>query len=334
MKTNHLKHSGIAALLAGALVTPSSAQTEAFGDILGYYKFNAPAGNSAWVCGLVKKKDHQGAMESFTSVTQSVITENDRNFATNEFSNHYVEIIEPGPWQGLILDIVSNTTNTITVEGNLGGFSGLSSTSSFCIREHVTLGDLLPNGGGLIAGFDQFQLFRTDGSNLSAIYNTTEGSWVDIVNTGSGGSPILVNSEIIYPGQGFIITALTSTEIMVGMNGVTHVKDTPTFVPLLQGIVNLVGIINPIINTDLTLGSIGLPESDLIDGFDQIELFSNNGSLTSLGTFITDGNSVLRVNEDSTTSNADNTAVPVGSAFSISPQLGNINYQQPVLHLP
>jgi len=37
MKTNHLKHSGIAALLAGALVTPSSAQTEAFGDILGYY---------------------------------------------------------------------------------------------------------------------------------------------------------------------------------------------------------------------------------------------------------------------------------------------------------
>lgn len=324
-------------MVAGALVSPlvASAQSSS-GPILGFYKFTVPQGSSVWSCGLVKKKDHQGQIDGLTTGVTSVITENDRTFGLNEFGNHYLEVLS-GPWTGLVLDIVSNGANTITVQGDLGPF-GLAGNEAFAVREHVTLGDLFPQGGGLLDFQDTITLFYSDGSSKTFLFGDlgTGTMWLDPETFGSA------DGEPIYPGQGFLVNAFNETTLLVGQNGVSYVKDTPTIVPCYRGAVNLVGLVNPLVATDPLdpiypstepLQSLGLLDVLPSFGDDAVSLFSLDGALSDGGTFIVfdfGGGSFFT---DDGATDRGNTPVQVGTAFNVNVVSSPIvYYQQPVLH--
>ena len=111
--------------------------------ILGFYKFTAPTGNTAWTAGLITKTDFQSKATSVASGTpNSTITQAAPAWtAGTVFNLHYVEFLDDPatpavePWTGLILDIVSNTDTTLTVKGTFSAFAGLGSTPLYCHPE-------------------------------------------------------------------------------------------------------------------------------------------------------------------------------------------------------
>src|SRR5262245_41691570 len=99
------------AILAGQLLVPSAAQGQGSTAILGFYKFTAPAGNTAWSAGLITKTDFQSKATSVTSGTpNSTITQAAPAWTPGTvFNQHYVEFLDDPAtpaaeaWTGLIL---------------------------------------------------------------------------------------------------------------------------------------------------------------------------------------------------------------------------------------
>jgi hypothetical protein len=294
-------------LLALASVIPFSnalAQTPLTSStpVIGFYKFDVPVGTSIWTSGLVTKKAFQGQAESIVSGANSTLTRSGANWPA--FPLHYVEILS-GPQAGLILDILSNTSTTLTLKGATAPFN-LTGTESFCVRAHATLGKLFKDGAGLIAGSDTVTLIRENGSFTYSFNgsNWEDGNFDDASNT------------IIYPGQAFLISHAGSGPATVTFGGdeVAYIKGGPTKIPLYPGIPNLVGLVNPLVSTNpadnffssaqTSLGNYGFVQS-LVAGNDNIEIRSNNGTLTSQGVFQSNGTNLEDGNFD------DASSVPV-----------------------
>src|SRR6186997_1294032 len=89
------------ALAATLLSQGANAQATSATPVVGYYKFDVPAGTSTWVCGFVTKKDFQGAATSTApgapvgGEPTTVITQTGASFPA--FGLHYVEILSGGP---------------------------------------------------------------------------------------------------------------------------------------------------------------------------------------------------------------------------------------------
>lgn len=311
-----MKRIALPILLASTMLAQvASAQTSSSTPVIGYYKFDVPVGNSAWVCGFVTKKDFQGAASSMTAGVTSVINQTGATFGS--FPLHYVEILS-GPKAGLILDIVSNTANTITVDGNITSL-GLTGTETYCVRKHATLGTVFANGAGLTAGSDNVTIFNSTGGSDVFAFNGL--NWENAL-TGDPGDDV-----IVYPGQGFVITngGAASVQVTFGGNEVSYVKSGPTQVNAYTAATNLVGLINPLVATapadplfataESTLGSMGLVAS-LTPGSDQVGTLSLDGNLNLTGVYVNNG-----VNIEDALTGDDATTIKVrnGAAFTITP---------------
>ena len=295
-----------------ALACAAAAQTPLISStpVIGFYKFDVPVGTSIWTCGLVTKKAFQGQATSITPGVNSTIF---RNGATwGAFDLHYLEILS-GPQAGLVLDIISNTADTVLVKGNTTPF-GLTGTESFCIRAHATLGKVFKDGAGLTAGSDTVTIIRESGG---VTYSFNGTNWED-PDFGDA------SNIIIYPGQAFLIShgGAAPATIIFGGDDVAYVKGGPTKVPLYPGVPNLVGLINPLVSTNpadsffatsaTVLGDYGFEES-LVAGNDNVEIRLNNGSLTSLGVYQSNGTNL----EDGSFEDATNVSIRNGSGLII-----------------
>lgn len=325
MKTTHLA----TLALAGALALPgvASAQTGPISSsILGYYTLNLAEGQNPICFGLVKKKEHQGAMDNLAGDgSSSTITENDRTFTPGEFTNHYVEILEPGVWEGLIVDITANDANTITVDQDLAAL-GLTGSEAFCIRQHTTLQDLIPNGEGLVEFNDSLTLFYPDGSSKTFLVGF--GQWVD-------GNFQDASGEVVRPGQGALVFSSVPTSLLIGRNGVSHVKETPTMVELHGGAVNLVGIVNPLVSTgptDPIVGEYPLSDTGLQDQLgqfqDSVTVFDPGPQLGEVGTFlVADFGFGAFFTSDGATDQGD-TPVPFGASINVTVSSADLIYHR------
>ncbi|MFN0130165.1 MAG: hypothetical protein ACKV19_26160 [Verrucomicrobiales bacterium] len=319
-------------LALGVMALPVFGQGTA-SQVIGYYRFNAPAGVSLWTCALTTKKEFQGQSTSVTAGALSTISQSGAGWTPGAFNLHYVEIVE-GSWAGLVLDITQNTATTVQVEGNLGaaGFN-LGQNVKYAIRKHATLGSIFRGGAGLRAFSDSVTLLYDNGTRKSFFYDDTPPGHIvaqDFVT--------ISDNEIVYPAQGILLNCNGPRTLTFGGGEVTHVKDTPTKVPLYAGKVNFVGQMNPVVAlsplTSTTidersgLGSpaLGLADSALTEYADLITLYGRtNGVFSQLGLFYYD----LGADTIVTTSGVPtNLTVPHGVAFTIKPT-GNRYYTQP-----
>ena len=323
-----MKRIALPLLLASTMLVKVASAQSSSTPVIGYYKFDVPTGNSAWVSGFVTKKDFQGVPTSVVAGATSTINQTGANFGS--FPIHYIEIIS-GPKAGLILDILSNTSGSITVDADTAAL-GLTGSETYAVRKHATLGTLFAGGAGLAAGSDNVTIFDTTGG--SVVYSYNGAGWEDAL-TGDPG-----DDAIIYPGQGFVITngSASSVQVTFGGNEVSYVKTGPTTVATYAAATNLVGLVNPLVSTAPSdpifataqngLGSLGLVAS-LTPGSDQIGTLSLDGSLGLTGVYTNNGSNI----EDAL-SGDDATAVPVrnGAAFTITPGGADVSVTLPQLH--
>ncbi len=307
--------------------------------VIGYYKITAPAGNTAWTAGFVTRNLFQGQATSLASGSpHSVLTQANASWTPGDFSSHYVEFLDDPdtpatePWAGLILDIVANTANTLTIQGATTAFSGLGATPKYVVRKHTTLGTLFPNGAGLSAYNDVVTLYGADGTLIQSLYDGA-GSFVDALDFVTPTS-----DAIIYPGQGFIITVDSARTITFGSGEASYLKTGPTKIPVYSGQFNLLGPVTPLVATDpadplypssLPLSQTGVLASDLSSYSDLITLYSHDGTISTTGVYTVDGSSVIDTIDFFT--NAD--AVPFfrGRAISLTPDSDKY-FHAPVLH--
>jgi hypothetical protein len=322
-------------LALGSLLTSPRAQAQSQADIIGFYRFQAPAGVSLWTCALTTKKQFQGIPTGVTPGFTSTITRTGAGWAPNAFLLHYVEIVD-GPWAGLVLDIVSNTATTLTVQGDIGqtGFN-LGATFTFAIRKHATLGTIFHRGAGLNAFDDSITLLYDNGSRKKFYYDDTAPGHI----VGEDFTTIQ-DTEIVYPGQGMLLNCSGVRSLTFGEGEVRYIKDTPTKIPLYAGKVNFVGLMNPVVAPDplgtisagerSSLGSValGLVNSNLSEYDDLISLYGRkDGIFSSLGLFYYDQAAGAIVDTDGVPASI---SIPHGTAFTIKPT-GNGYYTQPAV---
>ena len=303
----------LAALFASALVSATlcHAQTTVTTDPVGYNTLTLPAGNSVRVNTFVQAKAFQGVASSITSASDSVITISGTSGLTsgtfNEGSSgptYYLGVLSSGSGQGLIADVIASDTSTITVAANLPAF-GVSGTTSFCIRPHTTLTSLLPaSTTGLTPYVDTIKLFFPNNTNKSYLFTGSGSGWIDAgLGTDSG-------SQVIYPGQGFIITVQSAKSVPI----FGSVKAGPTLIPLYVGSLNLVGNINPGASGTQTLANFNFPAvfTPYVDG---VKLFNDDGSLQSPGSYLSSGTSMINAG---TGSPSDVVQVALSNAVIVS----------------
>ncbi len=322
-------------LAALGAVSPSASVGQQAGDILGIYRFQAPAGVSLWTCALATKKLFQGQSTGVVPGSMSTITRSGTGWVPGDFRLHYLEITD-GPWAGLALDIASNTATTVTVQGNIGpaGFH-LGETFSFAIRKHATLGGIFHQGAGLNAFDDSITLLYGNGSRKTFYYDDTAPGHV----VGDDFSTIK-DEEIVYPGQGLLLNCSGGRNLTFGEGEVRYLKDTPTKIPLYGGKVNFVGLMNPVVASDplgtttaaerSALGSaaLGLVNSQLGEYDDLISLYGRKGgAFAPLGLFYYDQGVGAIVDPDGVPAAI---SIPHGTAFTIKPT-GDRYYTQPAV---
>ena len=297
--------------------------------VIGFYKFDVPAGTSAWTCGLVTKKQFQGAMSgTVPSSAKSTITVSTAAWSPATFDLHYVEILS-GAQQGLIIDIdpaTPNTTTQLTVIGKTTGPGslGLEGNESFCIRRHATLGTVFKNGAGLQAFSDLVTIIGVDGQEKLFGFDGT--NWRD------GGFTVFSDNVIIYPGQGFLITSGSGAQLTFGGAEVAYVRSGPLKVPAYGGKRNLIGIVSPVVSTPSSAASSvagsGLGLVAFLNPFsDVINTFSNDGQLRDQAIFGSDGQKLV---DGSFSVDRSGFLFPNGSVFVTTPA-SDVLYTQPAL---
>ena len=274
-----MKKTNLFAVLALA-ATPAflHAQTTSYSDVVGYNQLSFPAGNSAHTATFVKANVFQGAATSRTANSLTVSSATFGSLApAGGLPTHYVKITS-GAMEGYVLDILSNTSTSVTVDGNL---STAGATPSFVIRPHVKASDLFVGNTSLSPGSDTLTLFNDNGTSTVFLWVGSDSStgWIDPITEA-------IADGIVYPGQGFILTTVGSGNFTFQGS----VESTPTVSPLFPGAVNLVSLGNPSA-TSKSIQALGLGQN-MAPGSDTVEFFSTNGSLSSAGVYLwagTDG---------------------------------------------
>ena len=229
-----MKRYALPTILASTLLAQAASAQSSSTPIIGYYKANVPAGQSIWGSGFVTKKNFQGAATSVSAGAAldgqptTNITVTGQTFTG--FTLHYVELLAPAAVDGRILDIVSTSGDTIRVKGTVTG------TPTFCVRAHTTIGTLFAGGAGIGPFDDSITVFNDDGTSDIAQF---DGATWDNPNV------------IIYPGTGFLISALEPRVLTFGGNDVSYIKTNQTRVNIYATAeFNLIAPINPLVSTD------------------------------------------------------------------------------------
>ena len=272
--------------------------------VIGFYKFEAPAGFSAWGCGLVTKKVYQGVATSATAGAPSsgeptsVITVAGASFLS--YPLHYLEILSAGSEEGRNLDIISTTPTTIRVKGIATG------TPAFCVRKHNTVGSVFAGGAGIVPFDDSVTIYNSDGSST-----IVQWDGVDWSPTGD---------VIIYPGQGFLLSKAAPGIITIGGGEVAYIKSNVTKVNVYANAeFNLISPVNPLVPanasdpiitgigrktpTEFGLGSLLTPFDDFafrldkVGGFETVAVYQFDGLSVNETTGVPAASDFFRVGE-------------------------------------
>ena len=247
--------------------------------VVGFENRAFVAGTSSHGVGFVQAASFQGSASEVTASGLSIATS---SFTANQFApsgdlpSFYIQITS-GSQSGLVVDIISNTSSTISVaNGDLSSVSG--STPTFVVRPHLKASTLFAGSSGLEDFADTLNLFNSDGSTTSIVRDSSSP-------TGWTNPDTLASVDaIIYPGQGFLLN--TSGAGNFTATGI--VNPSGTIVPLFAGKVNLVSLSNP--SNSKNLQSIGLGNG--LEAFaDTVGTFSTDGQLAQTGSFLWAGSS-------------------------------------------
>jgi len=136
----NILRSSLAILLAAGF--SANAQTTATTDPVGFMTINLPVGSDTVVAApLTKASVFQGAV---TSRSGFVLTSTGANFGDLTSLPHYVQAVG-GTQNGMIFDVASNTTDTVTLVNNGVTPSGLDAGATYTIIPYWTLGQLFPS---------------------------------------------------------------------------------------------------------------------------------------------------------------------------------------------
>jgi hypothetical protein len=310
-----------AALLAATAIFSSQLCADSVvTDAVGFYKYHAVAGSNTFTTGFVAAKQFQGIMTSYgqgATNSTSVITQSNATWTANQFAQsssgspvYYIEILDAGATQGLILDIKGNTATTLEVYGNMAA-NGVSGTASYLIRKHATLGTIFPNGTGFSVYVDSVTMYLPNGT--SANYLTDGTQWINVA-TG-----LNADNQIVYPGQGLVLVVGSEKYIQIGSSELNTVKTGPVKVAVYPGAVNLIGLINPTADTNSILGNMGFQSSFSLYG-DSAIVF-NSGNFSWVTNSLYDGSSMLDV---ATGLNSNST--PVANTTAVVVSVGQPKY--------
>ncbi|MBX7207349.1 MAG: hypothetical protein K1X78_03465 [Verrucomicrobiaceae bacterium] len=292
-----------AALLAGIfLPLPNAILQAATSQIVGTYPVSVPAGNSAWVSGLVTADLYEGAAVTVTADFdgKALVSFSAPGWTAGAFNRHYAEP-QSGTSSGLAIDILSNTTDTLKLNTTPAA-AGLTNGMIFVVRKHTTLGGLMPTGGGLAVMIDSLILFGTNGLQTSYFYNGA--GWTDSFGTDS-------NNVIVRPAQGFVIHATSPLTITVGSGEVAYVKSTATRIRANANVPNLMGALNPL-GTTTTLGSLGITSS--MQAFNDSLVTLTPGTLAQGGTYLSNGANLI----NGLGQNSTSVTLPAGASVVIN----------------
>lgn len=284
------------------LLAPLTSLTAATSSVVGTYPVNVPAGNSAWVAGLVTADTYEGAATSVTTDVdgKALVTFSSPGWTAGALNRHYAEPLS-GSSSGLAIDILSNTTDTIKLDTTPAA-AGLANGMTFVIRKHATLAGLMPTGGGLAVMVDSIILFGTNGLQSSYFYNGA--NWVSSLGADA-------SNVIVRPGQGFVIQASAPLTITIGSGEAAYVKSTATRIKANANVPNLMGALNPL-GTTTTLGALGITSS--MQAFNDSLVTLTPATLAQSGTYLRSGTNLI----NGLGQNANGTSLPAGASVVIN----------------
>jgi len=294
----------IGLVLICGMASWSKAQSTVSTPIVGFQKTSFAVGTTGLGTGFVKPAVYSGAA---TSVTANTITLSGANLGnlgpSNGLTAYYAEITS-GSMQGFVLDIVSNTSSVLTVDGNLSGILG--TTPSITVRPHLKVSDIFAGNSSLADYADTVVVYHSDGTTSSVLRDSSSSTgWVD-PNT------FAAADLVIYPGQGFLLNSAGSGQVTVS----GQVKTTPTVIPLYAGVVNLVTVDNPSNNPSLQTSGLGQNMADYVD---TVATFSTDGQFSQTATYLWGGSADGFINPD-TFGPVSGVNLPGTGAFLVSVQ--------------
>lgn len=273
-------------------------------NVIGFYSVSVPAGNSAWVSGLVGPDVYQGAAVSVTADVdgKALVSFSSPGWNGGDFTLHYAEP-QSGTSAGLAIDVLSNTADTLKLNTTPAA-AGLSNGMVFIVRKHATLKGLLPDGGGFVPFQDTLALFGPTGVQSTYFFNDGTGTWITILGADA-------SNVIIRPGQGFIVQVAAPLTLTLGKGEVAYVKSTATQIKANAKVPNLVGALNPLGGSS-TLGTLGIVST--LEVFNDSVVTLNPGSLVQTGTFLSDGTNFV----NGLGANSNGVLLPTGSSVVVN----------------
>jgi hypothetical protein len=236
--------------LLGTLLTLGVADAAATTPV-GYYDFDGYRGGNVFVPGFVNPASYTGQLISASASTLTLAANSLTANAFNEgaaYVKFYAEITS-GPLQGVVLDIVSNTANVLTLDADITAL-GLTGNEKIVVRPHVTLKSCLAAAEASLSPFsDSATLYLPDGSFVTYFFGAgaTPNGWSSDFATDDG------SEHPVYPGAGFVL----GLEADVDLTVTGEVKTADSVVQLSGAVVNIVGPMSPLVGQSVSLNAVG-----------------------------------------------------------------------------
>jgi hypothetical protein len=275
-------------------------------SIVGFYPVDVPAGNSAWVCGLVGADLFSAEAVSVTADVdgKALVAFSAPGWTEGAFDLHYAEP-QSGSGAGLAIDILSNTTTTLKLDSTPAA-AGLTSGMTFIVRKHATLAGLLPDGGGLTPFGDTISLFGSNGLQTTYFFSNLSSTWITVLGADA-------SNAIVRPGQGFVLQLGSAKTVTLGKGEICCLKTTATKIRVHANVPNIIGAMNPLGGATTTLGSLGVTTS--LQAFNDSVVTLAPGTLAQTGTYLSTGASLINSGTGQT---SDSTAIPAGAGVVIN----------------
>ena len=312
-------------LIAAAAVSGfASAQTTAYTTPVGYYDFDAKLGGNIFVPGLIKSPVFAGAITAATdntSPTPDTLTVAANAIAANAFNQlpaipadipngnpavparatHYVEITQAGANQGIVVDIVSNTSSVITLARDISAL-GLAGTETILVRPHVTLSSCFASAEGTLAAYSDNATFANPDGSSETYYFIGSGVWSSNFGFDDG------STRPIPPGTGIFF--FTAADVALTITGEVNTKDVVVQVTG-GGVVNVVGPVNPLVGGSDLIKNLGF--ADMVAFTDNITIYPPGDLETSIATYYALGDG--EVSTDFTNPSTDTYSYTKGCVF-------------------
>lgn len=223
---------------------------------------------------------------------------------TTNYPTHYAEVVS-GIHEGLLLDIASNTTTALVLNG-AAPVAVRGTTLQVALRPHVTLSKVVQGATGLSPDDDSVTIFNPQTGSRTAVTYVGDPDVFQVGGNPAGHFPV-------YPGTGIVFT----TGAPVTFNFMGEVKPTKTMISLWTTGTNIVGPLNPASATVLFGNSLtGLLAPD----DDSISVYSSNGQMTPT-IYSTDGTVIQKGGVPLNVSSGDNIPLNSGAVITVSAPL-------------